>query len=148
MTKAEKTKLYMDFLTEEGYRPTAEPEGDVLFKAEGHTYVLPIDDKDENFFQFVFYNFWAIESEEELWRAVSAANLATRETKVAKVFVRNDGTNVIATVEMFLFSLDTFPQIFGRALGSIKYAVEKFSGEMRRQAASSGAAAPGGPSTS
>jgi hypothetical protein len=147
MTKPEKTTLYMEFLTQEGYRPTAEPEGDVLFKAEGHTYVLPIDDKDENFFQLVFYNFWAIESEEELWRAVSAANFATRETKVAKVFVRNDGRNVIATVEMFLFSPDNFPQLFGRALGALKYAVEKFAGEMRRSAASSEAAASGGPST-
>lgn len=35
MSKEEVSKLFLDYLAEEGYRPSVDPEGDVFFKSEG-----------------------------------------------------------------------------------------------------------------
>jgi hypothetical protein len=41
---------YLDFLAEEGFRPMINGNGNVSFKCEGRTYVIRIDEEDEEYF--------------------------------------------------------------------------------------------------
>jgi hypothetical protein len=56
MTKDERINMYTAYLKGEGYTPESIKEG-VVFKAEGKTYVIMVDEGDEQFFRLVFPNF-------------------------------------------------------------------------------------------
>lgn len=99
MTKQERSEMYRKYLTEEGYAPKIDDDGDVRFKYEGRYYFIAVDENDEEFFQLVFPNFWTIESDAERDKVAKAAIQATAKTKVAKVFPVND--NTWALIEMF-----------------------------------------------
>jgi len=134
MDKKARAKLYMDYLTAEGYRPYVDEDGDVIFKSEGLTYIIIIDANDEEYFRLVLPNFWGIESGEELVRALYAANHATQTTKVAKVYVRSDGKNTWAAIEMFIRPPENFKLVFSRAMSALKTAVDDFVSTMRETA--------------
>jgi hypothetical protein len=51
---------YLEFLAEEGYRPKIDANGNVSFKCEGGNYVIRIDEKDEEYFELAYPNFWRI----------------------------------------------------------------------------------------
>lgn len=123
--------LYKSFLEEEGYRPHIDEDGDVVFKEEGRTYYIDVDDSDEEFFRIVFPNFWEIESTEELARVIYAANYATMKTKVAKVYVRSDGQDTIASAELFFADREQFKPVFHRAMAAIRAAVQTFVDKVR-----------------
>lgn len=128
MTKAERAKMYEDFLREEGYLPQIDNDGDVVFKMEGRTFLILIDPKDDEFLQVCLPNFWPIESEDERERAQVAANYATEQTKVAKVFPVAD--NMWATAELFCSPPEMFKPVFRRFLSAITTAVETFRDRM------------------
>lgn len=44
MGKAETVKIYSDFLREEGYVPQIDKDGDIVFKVEGGTYLIILDE--------------------------------------------------------------------------------------------------------
>lgn len=129
MSKAEKAEMYREFLQGEGYAPKIDGDGDIIFKREGRTYVIIIDEKDEMFFRIVFPNFWSIDSEEERRKVYEAAVYATAETKVAKVFPVGD--NVWATVELFCSPPVAFQLVFERSLGAVMSSVRVFTDKMR-----------------
>ena len=35
-------RMYTSYLTDEGYKPTVDDKGNVVFKRDGHTYVIPL----------------------------------------------------------------------------------------------------------
>jgi len=102
MDSKERAKLFQRFLEEEGYRPTIDNDGDIVFKHEGGTFIILVRGEDDEYFILLYPNFWEIESDEELERAYLACNTANREQKVAKVWVREDRKNVNATLEDLL----------------------------------------------
>jgi len=118
----------VSYLREEGYAPEVDKDGDVMFKFEGGTYFVLVDEEDEMFFQIMFPSFWPIESEEEGARVEKAAQLATRITKVAKVYRQRD--NVNASVELLCVPPEAFKAVFRRALGSIQAGVSNFRAAM------------------
>lgn len=124
------TQLYIDYLVQEGFRPSTDSDGDVTFKAEGKYYYIDIDASDAGYFRLVFPNFWPIERDEELVKAVLAANYATMMTKVAKVYVRRDGKNVVASIELFLGRPEYFRDVFQRAMRALNTSVEHFREKM------------------
>lgn len=128
------TDLYVDWLTAEGYRPTIDGDGDVVFKIEGGLYYIDIDADDPAYFRIVFPNFWSIEDADELARARMAANHASATTKVVKVYVRPDETDTIAAVEMYLDPPEAFKPVFSRAVGAIQHATNTFRMVMRGEA--------------
>lgn len=130
MTKVDRAQAFSDYLHNEGYVPSLDAEGDIKFKCEGRTYYIILDDRDEEFFQIAFPNFWPIESEEERVKVEKAALTATSETKVAKVFPVRD--NVWATIELFCSSIDEAKAMFHRSLGALHSAVQTFADEMRK----------------
>jgi hypothetical protein len=128
MTKDERLKMYADFLKGEGYSPETIKEG-VVFKAEGKTYVIMVDENDEQFFRLVFPNFWSIDSDKERVKVVAASSHSTAATKVAKIFPVDN--NTWGTIELFVASPDHFKGVFTRSLGALQAAVQTFVGQMK-----------------
>lgn len=124
--------VYKNFLEQEGYHPTIDSDGDVMFKHEGRTYYIDIDEKDEGYFRIMFPNFWSIENAAELTRALSAANSATMLSKVAKVYVRSDGKDIIASIELFFEQSEQFKPIFNRAMSALRNGVNNFVEKMKQ----------------
>ncbi len=130
MNKAQRTQMYFDYLKREGYLPELDRDGDIVFKIEGRTYLIILDENDEPFFRLVFPNFWSIESEGERLKVEHAAVVATASTKAAKVFPV--GNNTWATIEMFAESPTSVIPVFKRSLSALNTAVMKFVEEMRK----------------
>ncbi len=131
MNALEKAQVYSRFLSEEGYAPKVDTDGDVVFKAEGKTYFISIDAKDEPFFRLVFPNFWNIESNDELVKVIICANHATMLTKVAKVYINSDGKNTSASVEMLIPNPNDFRLVFRRSMTLIQASVNNFIDKMK-----------------
>jgi len=124
MTKEERAQQILAFLVEEGFGPRIDKDGDVTFKVEGRSYVIVIEEDDQEFFRLIFPNFWPIESEEERVRVSVAAAEANARTKVAKVYpVRED---TWASVEMFLSPPEAFMPVFQRSIRALQGAVRAF----------------------
>lgn len=115
---------YVDFLTAEGYRPSVDEDGDVLFKHEGGHYYISVADEDELFFQLVYPRFWSIEDEDERGRVLNNANEINLRFKVVKIYTRDGDTT--ATLECFMNSLDDFKGYFERCMRAVQRAVSEF----------------------
>ena len=129
MSKEELAEKFSQYLTQEGFAPKIDKDGDVTFKFEGGTYFILISEDDDVFFSLAYPNFWEIESEEERVRAAIAASTATANVKVAKVFPRGD--NVWASIEMFLSPMESFQPVFLRSLSALQSGVRRFRDEMK-----------------
>jgi|ERR671914_531553 hypothetical protein len=124
---------YLTYLTDEGFRPRIDANGNVAFKCEGGNYVIRIDEKDEMYFYLVYPNFWRIESAEALSRVKEAALAVTADTKVVKIYPVDD-TNTWATIELFCSPPETFTAVFNRCLRALRGGVEKFIAKMQEPA--------------
>jgi hypothetical protein len=120
--------MYREFLSEEGYAPKIDGDGDVIFKYEGKTYLIIVEDRDEEFFRLVYPYFWPIESNAERAKVVEAALHATAQTKVVKVFPVKDDT--WAAIEMFCSPPQAFKAVFRRSLSALRAGVEAFREKM------------------
>lgn len=129
MNRHERAQAYMAFLADEGFRPTLDADGDVVFKVEGYMYYISIEE-DEEFFRLIFPNFWPLETEVERTRAEAIALRLTSRMKVVKVLPTERG--VLATIEMFSPTPDSVFPIFQRSIQAIQGAVRAFVEEMRR----------------
>jgi hypothetical protein len=131
MSKAE---FFLNFLTQEGFRGEIDEDGDVSFKFEGRRYYILVHEDDTEYCCILYNQFWRIESAEELQRALLHANDSTSSTKVAKVYVIGEQTNVSATVEMFLGDLENIRGIFMRQMTALQTATRKFREKMQQTA--------------
>ena len=120
---------YSEFLARKGFEITLTEYGDITLEKDGRSFLLVIDENDQELFRLVFPNFWRIEGNTERARALHAAHAATAETKVAKVLVVDD--NVWAGVEQFVPDLAIAEAIFDRAMVSIMSGAERFVTLMR-----------------
>jgi hypothetical protein len=129
--KAKKgAERYLEFLAEEGYRPTINANGNVSFKCEGRTYVIRIDEEDEEYFELAYPNFWPIESDEERSRVMEAALAVIADNKVVKIYPEDD-TNTWATIELFCSPPETFKPVFNRCLRVLRGSVNEFVATMQ-----------------
>jgi hypothetical protein len=124
-------KIYLSILSDEGFRPEIDSDGDVHFKYEGGNYYI-LEDHDEQFVYILYPNFWAIDSSEEQLKALKAAATATRTTKAAKVLLTPKGDNVSAAFESLVSAPSEIPSILVRALRCVQSAVNKFKEEMNK----------------
>ncbi|MDR2495390.1 MAG: hypothetical protein LBD24_09245 [Spirochaetaceae bacterium] len=133
MTKQQLRQLYSNFLRAEGFSPTVDSDGDVQFKYEGGIYYIAVHEKDQQFFNLMYPNFWEIESEDELIQAVFAADTVTGNKKVVKVYLTQDWNNVSISVELFLKNPADFSTFFYRSMSLIAGARQDFIDEMSGQ---------------
>ena len=104
-------EIYEDLLAEEGFRPEVDGFGNVVFKFEGMTIFITVDETDPGYFRLVLPNFWQIENPDDHAIELEAINQVNMTMKAAKaVMVRfPDGSeNISAAVETFLDNPDTF----------------------------------------
>jgi hypothetical protein len=117
---------YFDQLAEEGYRPKLEQTEDrtstVAFKAEGLTFVLLVDETDEDFLGLgLSYALGEVDP-------VAAGNRAHElndQFKVVKVCVDSQDRSVRFMVEVFLEAPATM-RLLGRAMSALRNAAKAF----------------------
>lgn len=124
-------KMYMDYLTDEGFRPEIDSDGDVQFKAEGKTYFINVVEDDPTYFRVVLANIWPIESEEERAQCLVAVDYSNAKSKVAKSYLVKD--NIWVGIEIFIPEADDFKEIFKRSMGALNNGVTHFVTKMREQ---------------
>lgn len=125
------TQLYHDFLQAEGYVPTVNEQNDVVFKQEGKTFVISVDEEDDQFLRVIFPNFWGVESSEELVRALAMANAVNARMKVGKIVVMNN--QVWAVAEMFIDSTPELGEFVPRILYILRHTAEAFGSLMKAE---------------
>ncbi len=131
LTKAERIAIYKDYMDAEGYRSRIDQDGDLEFKLDGFTYFIIVQEDDPEYFRIALPNIWPIESEQERLEVFAAANKATADTKVCKVFAMED--NVWISVELFVPDQDAAKAVFRRSLSTIKTAMDEFVSLMKKE---------------
>jgi len=126
MTKPQLQAMYTRYLTEEGYKPNVDSDGDVVFKVEGRTFWIDIDDTDLESFRLVYSNFWEIESLAEKLKVYEVLNYINRTTKVAKVFLNSKENDVSMDANIFVGKPEDFKLHFRRMLDLLLYEIAEF----------------------
>lgn len=101
----------------------------MVFKREGRVYYVSIDERDPSYFRLIFPNFWSIDDEEELTRALRIANEVNSEIKVGFIVVRK--MNVWAVAESYMAEDPELGAWFMRTLELVFAATRKFVELMR-----------------
>ncbi len=132
--RAARGEYFLQYLSEQGYRPKIDADGDVEFMKEGFTCYISTLNDDEGFFRVILPNFWPLATDEDLVKALHACNYANRVSKVVKLAVSKPRRNVNASFEAFLPDKDSFKPIFERALRSLTYGLGMFRDYMQGRA--------------
>jgi hypothetical protein len=126
-------EFYKDFLSEEGFRPSIDEDGDVIFKFEGGTYWIRVDENDRDFFQVQYFFGYEIESQEEFHRATAACMDITRQTKVVKIMALEKHSSFLASAEAFYASPEDVKKVFPRILSCIQGGINSFLKAMKEE---------------
>ena len=89
-------RLAYEWLSEEGYRPYLDEDGDVSFKAQGYYLYIAVDDDSPNYLQLVMPGIKTIDMEAEnsvieTYCALAACNEMTRDKKIVKAYMSDSG---------------------------------------------------------
>ena len=125
-----KVDVYQEWLANEGYRPTLDKDGDLVFKFEGGTYILFANDDDTMYYRLTFPSFWPIENDEERERARRAIDQTNATIKVAKLYFTDEDNNIWAAIEMLLPEPEMIRDIFDRTIRILKASVNEFRSRM------------------
>jgi hypothetical protein len=116
MSRRQMQDMYVSYLKEQGYQPNIDSDGDVVFKAEGGTYYIIVDENDLGSFRILYPNFWSVESLDEKTKIYEVANYINRTTKVIKVFLNSRGDNTSMDVNIFIARPEDFKLHFQRMI--------------------------------
>jgi len=115
---------YVDFLTEEGYGPEVDDDGDVKFQYNERTYYITIDNDDPDFFRVARLANLKLSDPAKITQAKEICHQVTRDVKVAKVYWLK---GVIWTSsEQIMANPDDFESIFARTMRLTDSAYTKF----------------------
>ena len=132
-SEAQLQEMYVSYLKEQGYQPSVDSDGDVIFRAEGVTLYIDVDEKDLQSFRIVRANFWKIESPEEKAKAYEAANAVNRKLKVAKIYVNSKEDRVWADANIYIAKPEDFKPHFPRMVQVLMMGASDFRTVMRQQ---------------
>jgi hypothetical protein len=127
-SKEDFQKLYMDYLSGEGYKPEVDSDGDVMFKKEGLTYYVIVNESDAEFFQLALPNIHEITDDADRANSLIAADYSNAKSKVSKVYLVGD--NVWVAVELFIASPDGFKGVFERSMAAVLNGANNFVQKM------------------
>lgn len=125
-----KVDILLDYLKEEGFTPKVDDDGDIIFKREGLTYILFVNEDDEEFVRIDLPNVWEIESLGERQMVLAAAAEVNRQVKVAKVVPMGD--NVWVSAQLLVDPIENVSKILPRTMNVLSLAVREFSDAMRK----------------
>ena len=126
-TKADLQSMYYESLREEGYQPSIDRDGDVLFKVSGNNYYIIIDENDAQFFRI----YTGISISSSLQDALAAANYSNMHSKVAKVYISSSGRSAAINTELLLSDPRDFKSVLSRALSLMSLAERNFLSQLR-----------------
>jgi len=128
LTKADLQSIYLGFLREEGYLPSVDADGDILFKVSGNNYFIIVDENDPQFFRiYTGVSLGAFSAE----AALNAANYSNMRSKVAKVYIASDGRSAAINTELLLSDPQNFKPVLARALSLMRLAESIFFTRLR-----------------
>jgi len=127
-TREDLQNVYMEYLRQEGYMPSIDDEGDILFKVAGNSYFIIIDETDLQFFQ-IYMGFKMETLSPEI--ALNAVNYSNRSSKVVKVAFSPDRKVISITAELLLNDPKDFIPVFSRAISLIQNAENNFISQIR-----------------
>jgi hypothetical protein len=130
MTTSQLQAMYSNYLREEGYQPSIDSDGDVLFKAEGRTFWIDVNERDLESFRIVYSNFWEIESLAEKLKVYEVVNYINRTTKVAKVFINSREDDVSVDANILIKNPEDFKLHFKRMVDVLLYVIREFRFKM------------------
>ncbi|MGE4088380.1 MAG: hypothetical protein AB7F93_09870 [Immundisolibacter sp.] len=93
--------FYTRLLELEGYKPSADADGNLRIEHERWLICLCRDARDPEYFRLLLPNFWPVENDAERARAERAADRVNRQIKVAKVY-SGSGRSMWVAVELFI----------------------------------------------
>jgi hypothetical protein len=123
-------KMYVEYLTSEGYEAEVDGDGDVAFAIDDWSFYIIVNDDDSEYFEMLLPNVdaWGDSGVSEA-KAALAASKATMSTKVAKVFV-TPYNNVHIRAEIFIAKPEDFKLHFDRMVDAIITAYNTYYNEM------------------
>lgn len=126
-----KATVFMNWLSEEGYRPTLDDDGDVQFKYEGLTFILFGEEEDSTYFRLVLPAFHEFSDENSKAVAYLAAVEIAHQYKVAKIYFVKD--TAWAAAEMFIDPIENFSKVLERCLKLLVSAGRDFVNRMEEE---------------
>lgn len=116
-----------DHLSNDGFRPSIDDDGDLRFKVEGRVYFVRFDEEDPTFVRLCAINV-ATSLELSFQQALEYANQVSAEIKVAKAFcIERDGKPIIwVTAECRYASSVEFVAQLDKLISGIRVAVDQF----------------------
>lgn len=113
-----------EHMTGEGFRPSLNADGEIMFHFEGKVCYLQTTEKDRESLRIIIVNFHPLKDEAARARGTVAAQEATATTKVVKIFTQDDDT--WCTVELLMPDPERFTEILGRTLSAVRAALHTF----------------------
>jgi len=123
--------MYTQFLREEGYLPSIDEDGDILFKVSGNNYFIIIDENDIQFFRI--YRGVSLGSFSPQ-TALAVANNLNIVSKIAKVYISTDERSAAINTELLLSDPRDFRPVLSRALSLMMFAENNFFSRLRDEA--------------
>jgi hypothetical protein len=118
-------KMYLDFLREQGFVPRVGNDNDIIFKYEGKTFLISIEERDEQYLRLILPNFWEVSDTTEMSKALKVANDVNSTVKVATIIIIRD--HAWAVAEMFIDGTPDIGDFFMRTLGLVKTSADRFA---------------------
>ena len=113
-----------EHLSSEGYRPSVNSDGEIMFHFDGRRCYLQTDASDHDYARIIIVNFRPIAGADDFARVAAAAQDVTACTKVIKIFVLDGDTWCVA--ELLLPDPSRLPVVFTRSLAAIRTALRAF----------------------
>lgn len=129
-SRAELQRMYMSYLSVEGYSPSIDSDGDVAFKKEGRPFWIEVNENDLGYFRIGYLANYALDYEYEARQFPIAMDYANRRTKVAKVYSLEDGGRFMISAEIYVATPEDFKIVFNRMINAINKARENFLDKM------------------
>ena len=117
-------KNVLAFLTADGFRPSINSDGEIMFHFEGKLCYLQTTPDDAEYMRVIIVNFRPIADDADLARVNAAAQDATAGTKVIKIFTLDGDTWCVA--EFLLPDPTRFTDVFPRTLSAMRAALRTF----------------------
>jgi hypothetical protein len=131
-------KASLRFLMNEGFRPSEDNDGYVIFKYEGRAYYMRLDGGRPTFFTLALPAFWSLDDEEEAQQALTIGNEVHQRVHGPTVVISagpEERKAVSVVCELFLVNPDEdVPALFYPCLASLQAAAQLFKELMNHRA--------------
>jgi len=123
-------KIYMDILQAERCNPQVNRDGDIEFRVGRDEYVLSIDRRDPQFFEF--YSIISYRDNRRISddKIINAANHANTTVDVAKVYFNLDRRLVYFNIQTYLGEPSDLKELFPRFMTAIRDSQRAFNSKI------------------